>query len=1825
MNQNNNNIRSIYIKCTRTYNKNLKNNYLKNNEKKEESMIEKNNIIFINNVNEKKSSKEILKPIPKSRPNPIYQNNNDDIYLNKNEKKKNKVVNGNMNIFLDNIKKDDNIMTIHNINLINSMNNITFYDSITNLKKDIIKSPSNKFNSHKYNKNNNNTHNNLLKNNCSMDFKINNNKKQKNNILVNKRKILMENKNIINNNIGYNLNNNFNNNRYKNNSLSKKKNPFKELNYKKLNLLGENKSFAQIIKGNNYSNFNTQGNRNYKNLYQNTEFVSNRDACLGDLSQSKNANNSLNKVLTNENTTNKNDLSIYNTCSNYTSSINEEEITGNKNNIFFDKKNHKNVINVNKLESFKMNDTLKNNNGINCKNITFLNNYRNPDNCNNNKISSNTSSNIISLLSNKNIDNYNKSRLDIENLNKIKKNINNEKLYKAKSKDKFNNKMKTEKNKNSKKTKSEEKIKTNNKDNKNVDNKEIIKCKKKYSSNYLSENNTINNKNRFTKNELGNIYLNDIYNYGNSITTHNASSTKFFYSTFNSKNNQNSLFQIQKKKSLVYPNKLNNNNDINAIPKSINMNISVNDDKDIDNCNDNKDNNIFEKIEVNKKNFPKISLSKNNIKSKSKSKKNSNNYLETRNDSLNIYAKKTYQDSWINNSELINSFNKNFENYCYLSNYKEKKKERKYKNEEINRKKSAPKKNISNIPNIIYNKKPLLSNKKKEKEQQNKEDKEDNDLSSNSKIKKLDNKESDSENCDKKCITDDFTDNSKIKKDNYEEECINSYNNNNIINENDIVEDINENINKGINVINKTYSIKSPTSTSTIYKKPGIVCINNSNSLIANGKDSFNNKISIYQSKIIENENNNEKNNKENLLKNSKKKNRKIYLNIKLNRFLDSKLLTTTDNYDKNNNIFKKGKINININNINYDKREESPKFKDNLLVQSIKSYKPIKNNIINNENNISKDYIINTEQFSVTKINKKVSCPNCFSSKYCCYFIPYNYKDNSFISKIRYNKNNLTFYEIPIKKVCYFSKNRKILGKFLPKIEICYFKKDLIKNKNKNYNIKIINPNNNIDDENAIINNENDLNRKNQQYSFASINSNENGSNYFEISFGKKMNKSFINFNNENVKKNLNNHDINNLNKFNSPEKKNGEENKNNNIVQNKKIFVNNIIDISPSKLNLGVQKYNKNNNYKNNYKNNNKNINNKNNNNMKNYYYNKNNINNNNNDIYLKKAEKGLKLLEKIAGNRISPISNKKKNLFLINNNNNKDTNEKIKINNDKNNIKRADTNKNKSNNNLYTNIKYDYLELLNMITINNYDSILNKISDIILNNNMVTIDNISQLLKNQNEFIEVIINKSMKDKKYIKIYAKLCKDLFISLMSIIDNYNDDIDIFDKITKDKSLKVILKNRILEKINQLNFVPEPTFGKLDKNNAQKDPFYLELKFNFTYLIYFIGELLEIKLISLKSGFEILDILYKKYIKDNNNTNILIYNDLYLEGIEILLNKMKIIIYVKNNLEHIQRYNKFIKNYLNNIFIKREKRNDLPKYLYYKLYNLIEAQKTEEEIKEKEKVKTYVKSKEKINKDTNTKLNEFSRNVKNDYIKVNSNNNKNNSFTILEEKYNVINTDINKGVINKKDILFKKENIMMNVIKKDVEKFIFELNINQINYELLKEINKRYNEEFNVKKSIDIWEIFYYYIEACIDLINSEDKVYIANEYIENIINNFAIDIPNESWEMLHYKLISLYLNINEICTDNIYMHQVMGFLLYLLINNKLFFIKDLNNFLNKDNEIIINISKVVKYTIIFADKDAKKFHNDFKQTKLFIGNDIFYNIVTKPLSKKYL
>ena len=222
------------------------------------------------------------------------------------------------------------------------------------------------------------------------------------------------------------------------------------------------------------------------------------------------------------------------------------------------------------------------------------------------------------------------------------------------------------------------------------------------------------------------------------------------------------------------------------------------------------------------------------------------------------------------------------------------------------------------MSNILYNRKQLPNQMKKEK--QNLEDKslEENISSPDWKKRKLDFSK------DKTCFLYDITDISKIRNDNYEED--ESNNNYNYSNEN--LDNISEKKNSTV-LNNIHYLLKSPSST--VYKKPAINFINNS--LIANGKDSFNNRILLGSSKINENDN---------YLQNSKKKNRKIYLTFKSKNLMESKESFN----DSNNKRIKKNKININLNSINYDEPDLLPKIKENLLIQSINSYKQIKNNI---------------------------------------------------------------------------------------------------------------------------------------------------------------------------------------------------------------------------------------------------------------------------------------------------------------------------------------------------------------------------------------------------------------------------------------------------------------------------------------------------------------------------------------------------------------------------------------------------------------------------------------------------------------------------------------------------------------------------------------------------------------------------------------------------------------------------------------------------------------------------------------------------------------
>ena len=149
--------------------------------------------------------------------------------------------------------------------------------------------------------------------------------------------------------------------------------------------------------------------------------------------------------------------------------------------------------------------------------------------------------------------------------------------------------------------------------------------------------------------------------------------------------------------------------------------------------------------------------------------------------------------------------------------------------------------------------------------------------------------------------------------------------------------------------------------------------------------------------------------------------------------------------------------------------------------------------------------------------------------------------------------------------------------------------------------------------------------------------------------------------------------------------------------------------------------------------------------------------------------------------------------------------------------------------------------------------------------------------------------------------------------------------------------------------------------------------------------------------------------------------------------------------------------------------------------------------------------------------------------------------------------------------------------------------------------------------------------LIFYYIKICADIINEKNNIIKANEYIKNVINYYSYNLTNENVNSMHSKLVELFLDIDKICINNTYMYEIMGYLLFLLLTNnyKLFYIKDLNNFLDKDINTQINIAKVVKYTIIYFEHNWKKYFNAFKKINLFKDGNIFNNYIANPLKLK--
>ena len=215
-----------------------------------------------------------------------------------------------------------------------------------------------------------------------------------------------------------------------------------------------------------------------------------------------------------------------------------------------------------------------------------------------------------------------------------------------------------------------------------------------------------------------------------------------------------------------------------------------------------------------------------------------------------------------------------------------------------------------------------------------------------------------------------------------------------------------------------------------------------------------------------------------------------------------------------------------------------------------------------------------------------------------------------------------------------------------------------------------------------------------------------------------------------------------------------------------------------------------------------------------------------------------------------------------------------------------------------------------------------------------------------------------------------------------------------------------------------------------------------------------------------------------------------------------------------------------------------------------------------------------------------------------------------------------LNNENNKnGNENIKDIIIKYLNNYLNYLEK-----------NKINNkeDIYDGMNDSYDwkiiDELITEKNFKVEDIIQIFIDICKNNKNEINKnnIFKLNEYIKSIIEYYTTNISKNKKEIIHLYIIESFNNIdNIILNSNENIYEILGNLLFILLKNKLYYMKDLNNFIDKEKSTQINVIKIVKYSILASGNLAKQYHNDFKFTKLFNNNDIFVDYVTKEIFKK--
>ena len=239
----------------------------------------------------------------------------------------------------------------------------------------------------------------------------------------------------------------------------------------------------------------------------------------------------------------------------------------------------------------------------------------------------------------------------------------------------------------------------------------------------------------------------------------------------------------------------------------------------------------------------------------------------------------------------------------------------------------------------------------------------------------------------------------------------------------------------------------------------------------------------------------------------------------------------------------------------------------------------------------------------------------------------------------------------------------------------------------------------------------------------------------------------------------------------------------------------------------------------------------------------------------------------------------------------------------------------------------VRFKITEHLNILTVDNYKT---------------TSDNIYEIIKddiaNQEKFLDVLFNKSVNEKAFVKLYAKLCKDFDKKLPQKNEKKKDE-------KSNKKPTSVMRVKLLDKCRQIFKIENNE--KFDEYIKVADPVEREIKLKKFVLgnVNFIGELINIQILSRKIVSQCLNNLFTRFNDAEADKSLKMIN---LEAIVILLDNFGTLLKAKEDKmkeEDKKTYNSLVEEYLKKLSEVIENDKNLVQYVKYKIINLIERSK----------------------------------------------------------------------------------------------------------------------------------------------------------------------------------------------------------------------------------------------------------------------------------------